>query len=104
MSDGTAEPGQATPKPEAGQPQSPGKASPKSKTRKSYKAQRELDQLMAQIEMMEQRQAQLEAEMAEPGFFEKDYSMVEQATLELAELNAKLEKAFARWDELEGET
>jgi ATP-binding cassette subfamily F protein uup len=58
---------------------------------------------MAEIEKLEQRQAQLEREMAEPGFFEKDYSIVEKATLELAELNENLGKAFGRWDELEAQ-
>lgn len=96
---GIPDPKQSSTEPKA----TPKKASPGKKTKKSYKVQRELDQLMAQIEKLEQRQAQLEREMAEPGFFEKDYSIVEKATLELAELNANLGKAFMRWDELEAE-
>jgi ATP-binding cassette subfamily F protein uup len=101
IADGISEPGESNVKPDVRQAQSPGKAPPKRKTKKSHKVQRELGQLMAQIEKLEQRQDQLEREMAEPGFFDRDYTMVNKATLELAELNAKLGKAFARWDELE---
>ncbi len=103
IADGISDLGQSTAKPEVRQAQSPGKASPNRTTKKSYKVQRELDQLVAQIEELEQRQARLEREMAEPGFFDRDFSMVEKATLELAELDANLGKAFARWDELEAE-
>jgi ATP-binding cassette subfamily F protein uup len=104
---GLADPRQSAAEPGVSQAAPPTKASPrkitKKNTKRSYKVQRELDQLMAQIEKLEQSQAQLEREMAEPGFFERDYSIVEKATLELAELNANLGKAFERWDELEAE-
>jgi len=98
-----SDPGPSATKPDARQAASRERASPKKKTKKSYKAQRELDQLMAQIEKLELRQAELVRKMAEPGFFENDYSLVEKATLELAELSAGLGKAFERWDELEAE-
>jgi ATP-binding cassette subfamily F protein uup len=104
ISGGTSGRGQSTTQPDVRQAAPPEKGSLKKKTKKSYKVQRELDQLMAEIEKLEQSQAQLEREMAEPGFFEKDYSIAEKATLELAELNAKLGKAFERWDELEATT
>jgi ATP-binding cassette subfamily F protein uup len=103
MTGGMTARGQSAPKPGGRQAQPPGEASPRKVSKKSYKVQRELEQLMNRIEKLEQRQAQLEREMAEPGFFERDYSMVEQATTELAELHANLGKAFARWDELEAE-
>jgi ATP-binding cassette subfamily F protein uup len=97
ISEGITDSGQSTKEPKANQV-----AQPKKK-KNSYRVQRELDQLMAEIEELEQRQAQVEREMAEPGFFEMDYSIVEKATLELAELNANLGKAFERWVELEAE-
>lgn len=76
----------------------------KKPAKKSYKVQRELDKLMAEIETLEQGQASLEQEMAAPGFFEQELPLVEKATRELAALNDELTKAYARWDELESET
>ena len=67
----------------------------------SYKLQRELDQLPALIEKLEQQQAELEARMAEPGFFESDPAAVRKTTDEHAAVLAKLENTFERWDELE---
>jgi len=93
---GIANPKQAVPE------EKPDKAAkPKTKPKKSFKVQRELDQLMAKIEKMEQEKTELEKMMSQPGFFEKDHSIVEKATNELAELNSELPKAFERWDELE---
>jgi ATP-binding cassette subfamily F protein uup len=67
----------------------------------SYKLQRELDQLPAIIEQLEQRQAELEARMAQAGFFEGDAEEVRSVTDEHAAVSAKLEAAFERWGELE---
>ncbi len=79
------------------------KPAPKKKARRSYKVQRELDRLMVEIEGLEQAQAALESEMAAPGFFDQDHTVVEKASRDLAAFNDKLTAAYARWDELEAE-
>ncbi len=75
----------------------------KAKARKlSYKDQRELDSLPAQIETLEKEQARLAAIMSDAGFFKSDFDEVQRITDELAEVERKLEGVFARWSELEG--
>jgi ATP-binding cassette subfamily F protein uup len=72
-----------------------------SKRRLSYKDQRELDQLPDRIETLERKQAELAARMSDPEFFRSGYEEVKRVTAELAEVEAELEAAFARWSELE---
>jgi len=45
----------------------------------------------------------LEEKMAEPGFYDFPYEQVQQAAQDLAHVQAQLEAAFARWDELEAD-
>ena len=71
------------------------------KAKLSYKAQRELGNLPGKIEKLEQQQTELETQMAAPGFYQSDYEQVQIATLELAEVQKKLERAYDRWSELE---
>ena len=75
---------------------------PPGKPRLSYKEQRELGSLPAQIEELEKQQAQLEQEMSAPGFYQSNYEEVQRATRELTQVQNQLEAAFARWDKLEG--
>ncbi len=70
--------------------------------KRSYKEQRELDSLPAQIEQLEKEQARLAAIMSDADFFKKDFAEVQRVTDELAAVDAKLEAVFARWAELEG--
>ena len=72
------------------------------KPRLSYKEQRELGTLPAQIEELEKQQAQLEEGMSAPGFYQSNYEEVQRAMRELTQVQDQLEVAFARWDELEG--
>jgi ATP-binding cassette subfamily F protein uup len=75
----------------------------KAKARKlSYKDQRELDSLPAQIEMLEKEQARLTAILSDPALFKADYTEVQSINSELEAVNARLEAVFARWAELEG--
>ena len=67
----------------------------------SYKDQRELGNLPAKIEKLEQQQSQLEEQMSVPGFYRSEHGEVRRVTLQLAEVQAKLEAAFDRWGELE---
>ena len=67
----------------------------------SYKDQRELSGLPEKIEKLEIRQTELAAQMSEPGFYQSDKETIQQVSLELADVQALLETAFSRWDELE---
>jgi ATP-binding cassette subfamily F protein uup len=81
----------------------PNKSEPKTKIRKlSYKDQRELDSLPAQIETLEKEQARLAAIMSGADFYKAGFAEVQRVTDELAAVDAKLEAVFARWAELEG--
>lgn len=71
------------------------------KPKLSYKDQRELSGLPEKIEKLEIRQTALAAQMSEPGFYQSDKETIQQVSVELAEVQAMLETAFSRWDELE---
>ncbi|MBT8040985.1 MAG: ATP-binding cassette domain-containing protein [Gammaproteobacteria bacterium] len=68
----------------------------------SYKDQRELDSLPAEIEALEQRQAELAAVLSDPQLFKSDFEEAQRVTQELAEVDSRLETAYNRWSELEG--
>ena len=68
----------------------------------SYKDQRELDALPDRIEALEAKQAELEAAISAPGFYEQDHAVTSATLEELAEVQVNLEAAFARWEELGG--
>lgn len=65
-----------------------------------YQQQRELDALPAAIEAMEAEQGKLYAVMADPAFFQHNHAVAE-TTQRLTALEAELEAAFARWEQLE---
>jgi len=96
--------------PPASKPAKPTKVTPAIKKDKaagkrrklSYREQRELGSLPGQIEALEQQQSQLEEEMSAPGFYQSDYEEVQRVTRELAQIQAQLERAFERWNALEG--
>jgi ATP-binding cassette subfamily F protein uup len=67
----------------------------------TYKEQREIDALPAQIEALEREQAQLGDEVSKPAFYKRDAAEQTRVQSRLAQLPAKLEAAYARWDELE---
>ncbi len=68
----------------------------------SYKFQRELDMLPSKIESLESALDELQAEMAEPSFYQQDAEAIAVAGTKLKELQAELETAYRRWEELEG--
>ncbi len=81
----------------------PAPAKPKSTPKKlSYKAQRELDSLPQRIEALDAELAALQARMADPGFYQRDHTEIAAANAQLAELEAQLNAAYARWEQLEG--
>jgi len=76
----------------------------KSKKKLSYKLQLELETLPATIETLEQRVEECQQTVNDPDFFKQDPAESNSALQKLAELQAQLEQAYARWDELESMT
>jgi len=70
-------------------------------TKLSYKDQRELDQLPADIENIEAGIGGLQAAIAEPDFYTQDAEFVQQKLHELKLAEAQLEQRIERWGELE---
>ncbi len=77
-------------------------ASTKVAKKLSYKLQRELNELPAKIEVLEEQIAQLQQEVGAAGFFEQDRVLVDQRLEQLAQQEAALEQCFERWQELDG--
>jgi ATP-binding cassette subfamily F protein uup len=73
----------------------------KSKTKLSYKEQRELDQLPAEIETQETKIAVLQEAIADPAFYSQENALVQASLEELSNAEALLEKRIERWGELE---
>lgn len=71
------------------------------KRRLSYHEQRELDALPARIEQLESEIAGWHERMAEPNFYQRPGGEIAEAQEKLRGLEAELEAAFERWQELE---
>ncbi|MEE4278775.1 MAG: ATP-binding cassette domain-containing protein [Halieaceae bacterium] len=71
------------------------------KKKLSYREQRELEALPAEIEALEARQAELQQLSADPGFYSRPRDEVQALLAELAELEPRLEASIERWSELE---
>ncbi len=67
----------------------------------SYKEQRELAQLPASLEDLERRKTALTAQAADPSFYSQPHAAVAETLAQLADLDVQIDKAFARWAELE---
>jgi len=67
----------------------------------SYKDQRELDQLPAEIQAIENRVQELQATVAAPGFYTQDPAVVQEKLAELSTTESYLEQRVERWSELE---
>ena len=72
------------------------------KRKLSYKDARELEQLPAKIEALETRLAELTAQMNQPSFYQRDAAAINAHNATLAEAQAALDAAYARWAELDG--
>ncbi len=70
-------------------------------TKLSYKDQRELDQLPAEIEAIEASVASLQEIVAAADFYTRDQDQIQSTLRELAEAEALLEQRVERWSELE---
>jgi ATP-binding cassette subfamily F protein uup len=67
----------------------------------SFKLQRELDDLPAKMEQLEQAIEVVQKTISEPDFFSQSNEQTQPVYQQLSELEAKLELALERWDELE---
>ncbi|KKZ54388.1 ABC transporter ATP-binding protein [Haemophilus haemolyticus] len=67
----------------------------------SYKEQRELEQLPQLLEELETKITALQAEIADPAFFQHAHDITDAKLKALADTEAELETAFLRWEELE---
>jgi ATP-binding cassette subfamily F protein uup len=77
-------------------------AAPAPKTRKlSYKDQRELDSLPSRISELETEQTLLNANVSDPGFYNRPHTECEQTLARLHALDAELQTCLARWEALE---
>ncbi|HEC15471.1 MAG TPA: ATP-binding cassette domain-containing protein [Sedimenticola sp.] len=90
----------ARPKPEKKEAARPKPKAPSKKL--SYKDQRELEGLPGLIEALDAELEAIQAEMADPSFYKGDHEKVAAANRRLAEVEARLDAAYARWEELEG--
>ncbi|OED40909.1 ABC transporter ATP-binding protein [Endozoicomonas sp. (ex Bugula neritina AB1)] len=71
------------------------------KKKLSYKLQRELDGLPAEIEALEESLVEVEAKMAEPTFYQEDSADVQTTLARLTEINELIEAKMERWEELD---
>jgi len=71
------------------------------KTKLSYKEQRELDQLPLQIEAMETEKSEIETRFCEVDYFRLDADGFQRDQLRLNVLELSLETAYSRWEIIE---
>jgi ATP-binding cassette subfamily F protein uup len=83
-----------TPSPRAG-------AAAPAKRKLGFKESRELEQLPARIEALEAQVAAATEAMHDPAFYQRDGAAITAHGAELARIQAELEAAYARWEELE---
>ncbi len=75
---------------------------PKERPRKlGYKEQRELEQLPGRIESLEQELEQAQQALADPALYQQGGERAAELKADLERLEAGLEQAYQRWEELE---
>jgi len=67
----------------------------------SYKDQRDLDALPARIDALEREVTAIQQTLADPALYQGDPAAVSKITDQLQKVEAELEVAYGRWDELE---
>jgi ATP-binding cassette subfamily F protein uup len=67
----------------------------------SFREQRELESLPDRIAELEARQAELQQQLASPGFFQSGGAKITEVTTELSRVADELAQCFARWEQLE---
>ncbi len=74
--------------------------SPPKKIKLSYDEKRELDQLPKLIGKLEHELLKVQAILSDPDFYQEDSKVITKTNVELAEIQQKLTKSYARWEEL----
>jgi ATP-binding cassette subfamily F protein uup len=69
--------------------------------RLSYKETQELQALPGQIQALEQEQAELGRQLADPDLYRSDPAQIKAANLRFAEIETRLLELLTRWEELE---
>ena len=69
----------------------------------SYKDQRELDSLPAEIEGLEVSISEIPGQISEPGFYQTDRAAIEVVEGRLANAQKQLAESYARWELLENQ-
>jgi ATP-binding cassette subfamily F protein uup len=73
------------------------------KRKPSFKVQHELDQLPGKIEALEAELAARTQAMNAPGYFQQEGQAIAKANQDLAAVQTELDRAYARWAELDKE-
>jgi ABC transport system ATP-binding/permease protein len=76
-------------------------ATPKPRTKLSFKEQRELESLPKEIEALEQEQTALTARMSNPDYHRQGPEQRKTDSKRLEEIEALMATKFARWESLE---
>lgn len=69
--------------------------------KRSYKEQKELDELPLIIEGLEEKQTAITAKMNATNFYQQEQDSINTTLAELTEVEKNLEGVYSRWDELE---
>ena len=72
------------------------------RTKRSFKQQRELDELPARIESLEKEQRELSERQGQPAFYRSDPAEQARVRERASEVARELATAYARWEALEG--
>lgn len=97
-------PGEVPAQPTTGQNSAVQKSKESPKVKKlSYKDQRELEQLPALIEQLDQKLAELTGLSSDADFYRQESSRVASILEQLSSTQGQLDKAYQRWQELESD-
>jgi ABC transport system ATP-binding/permease protein len=77
------------------------KPEPAKKKKLSYKDQKELETLPETISRLEAEQANLSLKISAADFYKNDQALIAKTLDDLKGIEAQLEQAYSRWDELE---
>ncbi|MCD2449066.1 ATP-binding cassette domain-containing protein [Methylicorpusculum oleiharenae] len=82
-------------------PEKKTKPEPAKKKKLSYKDQKELEALPETINRLETEQANLSLKISAADFYKNDQALIAKTLEDLKNIEAQLEQAYSRWDELE---
>ena len=79
----------------------PERTTPRKKTKLSYHESRELQQLPAQIEALEQEILRIEADISQPEFYKQEKNQISEIMARLEATKQELADLYRRWESLE---